>query len=49
MLAFIITGKKKKTCVSYKDSIKICRGDRNLETKVHLVKAMVFSSGHVWM
>ena len=34
--------KKKKTCVSYKDSIKICRGDRNLETKVRLVKAMVF-------
>ena len=43
MLAVIITGKKKKkTCVSYKDSIKICRGDRNLETKVRLVKAMVF-------
>ena len=49
MLAFIITGKKKKKCVSYKDSIKNCRGDRNLETNVHLVKAMVFSSGHVWM
>ena len=42
MLAVIITRKKKKTCVSYKDSIKICRGDRNLETKVRLVKAMVF-------
>ena len=41
----LLLGRKVMTCL---DSILKGR-DITLSTKVHLVKAMIFSSGHVWM